>query len=84
MDNQKKGCDKSDRDSPCYINQEISHVTAGRDVTIKPTINFEYNDEIEMVGCDEIKTGLDGKAYGLGCRIQFRDSDVINKLLSKN
>ncbi len=88
----QKECNKFDKDSSCYvrpslekqdINQMISHINAGRDVKIKPTVNIEYNEEIEKLQCEEIETDINGKPIGIGCRVQFRDNDVIKELLSR-
>lgn len=83
-------CDKNNKDNPCDvgpnipgINQTVSNVRAGRDLTIKPTIKFEYNEEIEKLECDEIETDMNGKPIAKGCRVQFRDDEVIKRLLSE-
>ena len=71
----KRDCNAVDKDSPCR---------AGRDVTIKPTINFAYNEEIEKLECDKIETDINGKPIAMGCRVQFRDDEVIKRILSEN
>ncbi len=70
---------KYDKDGKCYldINQEISDVMAGRDVTIKPTINFEYNDDIKKVACEKIENST-----GHNCTVEFGE-DIIKNILSE-
>ena len=87
----KQDCNTFDKDSPCYvgsysgqpsINRDLSEISTGRNVTIKPTINFVYNEEIERIECDEIETDINGKPIAKGCKIQFRDDEVIKRILS--
>ena len=74
----KQDCNAFEKDSPCYVG-----ISAGRNVTIKPTINFVYNEEIEKLECDKIETDINGKPIAMGCRVQFRDDEVLKRLLSK-
>ena len=87
----KNDCDRFDKKGLCHlnaeiprINQTVSGIKAGRDLTIKPTINFEYNEEIEKLECDKIETDINGKPIAEGCRVQFRDDEVIKRLLSEH